>query len=118
MSLFKNLFKKKPGGTLVGNLLRGVANQATGGILGNGAARIEVGQSQTNAQLGQRQEVIPQVAAILAENAYEIPAVKTAANKSAIAWAKQNWAKIAIAILVPFGLIVFFMKRKNNKYAK
>ncbi|RQO68511.1 hypothetical protein DBR40_19920 [Pedobacter sp. KBW01] len=45
------LFSKKPGGTFFGNLLRGVANKATGGLLGTGANRIEVGQTKTNAQL-------------------------------------------------------------------
>lgn len=40
MSFFKNLFKRKPGGTFFGNLLRGVANKATGGLLGNGAMMI------------------------------------------------------------------------------
>lgn len=34
------LFKRKPGGTLIGNLLRGVAKNATGGALGNGAMMI------------------------------------------------------------------------------
>lgn len=38
MGLFKSLFGKKPGGSIVGNLLRGAANKATGGILGNGVA--------------------------------------------------------------------------------
>lgn len=45
------LFTKKAGGTLFGNLLRGVSNKLTGGILGNGANRIEIGQTKTNAQL-------------------------------------------------------------------
>lgn len=36
MGFFKDLFKRKKGGTLVGNLIRGVASSATGGVLGNG----------------------------------------------------------------------------------
>lgn len=39
MSL-KKLFKRKPGGTMVGNLLRAGVRTATGGILGNGALMI------------------------------------------------------------------------------
>lgn len=35
-------FKKKPGGTAVGNLIRLAANKATGGILGTGANRLPV----------------------------------------------------------------------------
>lgn len=45
------LFSKKPGGTFFGNLLRGVANKATGGILGNGLNKIELGQTKTNRKL-------------------------------------------------------------------
>lgn len=40
MGLFKNIFKKKEGGTLVGNLVRKVANSASSGVLGNGLAMI------------------------------------------------------------------------------
>lgn len=36
MGFFKKLFKRKPGGTMFGNLLRGVSSQVTGGILGSG----------------------------------------------------------------------------------
>lgn len=39
MSL-KKLFKRKPGGTVLGNLVRGAVKTATGGILGNGALMI------------------------------------------------------------------------------
>jgi len=40
MGFLSGLFKKKAGGTMVGNLLRGVVNKATNGILGNGAGII------------------------------------------------------------------------------
>ena len=40
MAFLGGLFKRKPGGTLIGNLFRKVANAATGGILGNGAGMI------------------------------------------------------------------------------
>ena len=62
MGFLGNLFKKKPGGTLVGNILRGVASNATGGILGSGAGRIELGQTQTNKELALAQgQVVPTV---------------------------------------------------------
>lgn len=38
----KKVFKKKPGGTVIGNLIRVAANKATGGILGTGANRLPV----------------------------------------------------------------------------
>lgn len=40
MGFLSNVFKKKPGGTMLGNLVRGAANKATGGVLGNGAGII------------------------------------------------------------------------------
>jgi hypothetical protein len=51
MSWLKNLFKKKPGGTVFGNMLRGVAKTATGGILGNGANMIPLGTPIDGAQV-------------------------------------------------------------------
>lgn len=36
MSFFSKILKKKPGGTLLGNILRKVASAFTGGILGEG----------------------------------------------------------------------------------
>lgn len=32
MGFFKNIFKRKPGGTVVGNLVRGVADNFSGGL--------------------------------------------------------------------------------------
>lgn len=40
MSFFSKIFKKKPGGTLFGNLLRIGAKSVSGGLLGNGANMI------------------------------------------------------------------------------
>lgn len=51
------LFKKKPGGTFFGNLLRAGSNKVSGGVLGTGANRIEIGQTQTNAELAASQGV-------------------------------------------------------------
>lgn len=45
------LFSKKAGGTFFGNLLRGVGSAVSGGLLGKGMSRIEVGQTKTNKQL-------------------------------------------------------------------
>lgn len=49
------LFKKKAGGTFVGNLLRAGSNKATGGVFGTGANKIELGQTKTNAELASEQ---------------------------------------------------------------
>lgn len=36
MGFFSNLFKRKKGGTFVGNIIRGLANHYSYGVLGNG----------------------------------------------------------------------------------
>lgn len=56
MAFFKFL-KRKPGGTIVGNFLRGASNQLSGGILGNGAALLPPKVSDPM-QLGQNMEQI------------------------------------------------------------
>lgn len=37
MGFFEDLFQRKPGGTLVGNIFRQVSSQSTDGVLGQGA---------------------------------------------------------------------------------
>jgi hypothetical protein len=54
MSFLKNLFKKKPGGSFFGNLLRSATSAIPiigGTVVGTGANKIELGQTKTNAQL-------------------------------------------------------------------
>lgn len=45
MGRFRDIFKRKPGGTPLGNTIRGVLNKASGGILGNGLFKLEEGQT-------------------------------------------------------------------------
>lgn len=42
---FFDFLKRKEGGTVVGNILRGVVNNISGGLLGNGALMLKPGQS-------------------------------------------------------------------------
>lgn len=54
MSFLKKIFKKKPGGTFMGNLFRGVASAVPivgGTVIGTGANKIEHGQTMTNKEL-------------------------------------------------------------------
>ncbi|AXH78170.1 MAG: structural protein [Bacteriophage sp.] len=52
MGLLKKIFKKKPGGTFFGNLIRAGVSKVSGGILGSGANRLPLvegaQQQQTN----------------------------------------------------------------------
>lgn len=45
MSFFSKIFRKKPGGTFFGNLIRQVANEASGGLLGTGKNRVPIGET-------------------------------------------------------------------------
>jgi len=45
MSAFSDLFKRKVGGTVVGNMLRGVVSNFSGGLLGNGLFMLKDGQT-------------------------------------------------------------------------
>lgn len=42
---FFDIFKRKPGGTGLGNTLRGITNRLTGGVLGNGLLMLKEGQT-------------------------------------------------------------------------
>ncbi|QNK64248.1 hypothetical protein H7F33_07125 [Pedobacter sp. PAMC26386] len=63
MSFLSKIFKKKPGGTFLGNLLRGAVKQIpiVGEVVGNGANKIELGQTKTNAQLQKESLTVPSV---------------------------------------------------------
>lgn len=42
---FKDIFKRKEGGTILGNTFRGIVKNASGGLLGNGALMLKPGQT-------------------------------------------------------------------------
>nr|WP_199158751.1 hypothetical protein [Pedobacter sp. ASV2] len=105
------LFSKKPGGTFFGNLLRGVASKASGGLLGTGANRIELGQTKTNAQLAAESQQLTdeitrkqQELAAAAANALNNSAALNA-NPS-LAASSVNWVYVIIGVLGA-GLIFF-----------
>lgn len=49
IGMFTKLFKRKPGGTVVGNLIRQAANKISKGKLGNGAMMLRDGESTDEA---------------------------------------------------------------------
>lgn len=122
MGFFKTLFKKKKGGTFFGNLIRGAANKATGGILGNGVqlakndAKIEqreynqAVQAQVQKQLRASQAyqagqtATPSVVGKSANLRATLPGESdTPSGKTDVgAWLKKNWYFVA----GPVGLIV------------
>lgn len=119
VGLFSNIFKKKPGGTLFGNLLRGAASHFTGGMLGSGANRIELGQTQTNAQIAAAQAeqmgVAPPPNPALAAAAGVVmsnPQVQQAAKEAAFAKAKPFL--IGGGIIAAIIALVFVLKPKTH----
>lgn len=125
MGFLKNIFKKKPGGTLLGNLVRGVSSAATGGILGSGANRIEVGQTQTNAQLAQAaaeaqnttytNPTIAGLQAAAVTGVANTPQIQAAAATGIMEKMKQNWvALVAVVAALFFG----YQHYSNNKKTK
>lgn len=75
MGFFSNLFKRKPGGTLLGNLARGVLNKATGGILGNGSqlAKWEREQAEKQGQTSAVRGALPRMTSPLFNQPQKTP---------------------------------------------
>ncbi|ASQ41220.1 structural protein [Flavobacterium phage FLiP] len=65
MGFLKKVFKRKEGGTFLGNIIRGVASNYTGGILGSGAqmkkgpsVQEQIDQALANSQAGASQQQV------------------------------------------------------------
>lgn len=118
MSFFKNLFKRKAGGTFVGNLLRGVANKATKGKLGNGddLRRWEEKQGiNSNAStdsyaysLGRKAgEPLERHVDSMGDN----PAVKDFENRQIMNTLKKWWWAIALGVATVIGITYKLAKK-------
>jgi hypothetical protein len=124
MSWLKNLFeggrlsiKRKEGGTQVGNFIRQLANNASGGQFGNGAMKLQPGETKAEANkrllagLGAGLDTAQTVAATTSGNASETP--KQALTKGVVL-SKLNGLFIPVIILAGLGLVVYgFFKRKK-----
>ena len=118
MGFFKNLFKKKKGGTFFGNLLRKGASTVTGGILGSGAglAAWEAKQEQKDieAQMAANQNMLEKMAAQKAALNKAGKAVLTSdeakplTNLGAKAWLAKNWKWL----LIPVAILAYMYKSK------
>ncbi|WAC02507.1 hypothetical protein N7U66_01990 [Lacinutrix neustonica] len=120
MGFFKNLFKKKPGGTFFGNLLRKGANVATGGILGNGAglAAWEAKQAQQQEQADmiawQNSQKIGSALGNMAKPFVE-PVIDKGSEAGAKVWLMKNWWKVLIPVVVVITAIILIVKRKPRR---
>jgi len=115
------IFKRKEGGTALGNTLRGILNKATGGVLGNGLLMKKSGttQQQTVDDLKSIAAAAAD-AAILKSASITQPETKVEQNnpttmkeKLLNLWAtKKSW--VIAGIVVVAGLIVFIVKRHKS----
>lgn len=141
------LFKKKAGGTKVGNFIRGVASTATGGLLGAGANMIKLEPSQEshdalvkNAQITQTGNVVGQYLADKVTPVIQETVEKLDDNPKAQSiidglrdaglklgkesmlrkvkdWLAKNW----FFLLIPLGLLLYFLFRRKStgrRYAR
>lgn len=131
MGFFKNIFKKKKGGTFFGNLIRGVSSKATGGILGSGAElakwEAEQAQKEQDAMLKQQIEntsaykagsAIGLTAKPYVDGALASPPVENAKKAMILDWLKANWLKIIVPIVLLTGLIIWLFRRKKKRNNK
>lgn len=114
MSL-KNVFKRKVGGTVAGNLLRGVAKNYTGGLLGNGAMMLRENEAQSDYQ--------DRVEELAAGAASGVKAVNTKQSlQERLTEKAKGVAKFFAILLLPgvviIGLIVYLVIKRKNKRSK
>lgn len=103
MSFLSKIFKKKKGGTLVGNLIRGVANSASGGILGNGQ-NMKKDEPSEQIQLPITQNPTYQAGQNIGQKVndavYQIPQVQQIQASVQKEWLKKNWYLLAFPLLL------------------
>jgi len=126
MGLFSKIFKKKPGGTLVGNLIRGGAraldNKFTGGMLGIGQGKNMIPPKKptytrtvTPAGANQKSSVMGTFMKGAAQEYAKTEQGKEAVKAFSMEWIKQNAVKIGSSV-VALGLIIFgIYKLASNK---
>jgi hypothetical protein len=111
MSFLGGIFKKKPGGTLFGNLLRSGASMATGGLLGSGKNMIPLDAPPPPPIMSNNVEKL--VTNITGIGGALGDAAGKAANGATKEWLKKNWWMLAI----PGGLVIVlaFMAFKKGR---
>lgn len=122
MSFFKDLFKRKPGGTFLGNLLRSAAHTASGGMLGNGAMMLKSDES-ANSQSSTSSSPTPSflMSQIQAETVNQGGNMGAAImNNSIMKFARQHIKLIGglIGGVLFFTLIFLGFKKATSKKSK
>jgi len=129
MGFLSGLFKRKEGGTFFGNLIRGAASNATGGLLGQGKdlAKWQSGQEQSDYEeaLAKNQQLILQSqgyndgvalsndpANALKEFTQNSSEAQKFQNGQVTAWLKRNWLMVTIPLVSVVTVVIVLFKRK------
>ena len=125
MGFFKNIFKKKEGGTFVGNLLRGTSSAMTGGLLGSGAELHKWEEEQRAKGLLGSTPPIQNQGYNAGQNLVQHVAIPAGVDggstnpkigESVLLYSlKKHWWKIALAVLVLVFGVWYLSKPKGNK---
>lgn len=120
MKFGQRLFKRQPGGSIIGNLLRGVGDKLTGGVY---------------SQIFRRPDAAPAVAAAAQTPATATPPINSSfvgglgdiktllqkdepqpePKKPGLAWFKKNWAYVAGTLVAIGGIWYFFTKKGKSR---
>jgi hypothetical protein len=109
------VFKKKPGGTVVGNIVRTGANKMSGGILGNGAGMLPVRTSQAVQTATANQKSGEAAKQLVQDTLIAQPVIKSAIISGM--WDKYKTYIIAVVILLLIGAFFLLKSRPRNKYS-
>jgi len=99
MGFFKNIFKRKPGGTVVGNLVRGVADNFTGGLYSSVYPKLSAPIAQSQPQI--------QVKTVPLTVNKDGTTTTQPKNKNLFAWIIGGLALVG-------GLIALLFRKKGN----
>lgn len=126
MSFLSNLFKRKVGGTAVGNALRVFAGAYTGGAMGNGRMMItdleadkrDLSEADFVTKYGMTKALA--VPGTLPKSQYRNnnnnPIVNPMAMDLFLAWLSRNWYVPVLIIAIP--LSFFVVRRQGNRYGR
>lgn len=128
MSFISNIFKKKPGGTTVGNLIRGVASKATSGALGNGAGiitqeffdktqltDIEFYNKYAKTKNGVALKEYKESSENQPQNAPDTSILTSTKKGVVMAWLTKFWYVVVLAVTALSVLLYFAFKKKKTK---
>jgi hypothetical protein len=130
MGFLSNLFKRKPGGTVIGNLFRGVASAASGGILGNGAMMIsqqdadkrDLTDADYEKKYSQTKAGVPvQAQTVVDPNTGQVvttPATGVTFASKVKDFFKQPMVRLLLALASGIGIVILIIKLVRKKGGK